>query len=75
MNTTVENARPTVRNLVGVKDLAEAWGLSTNGVRDAFKNHGLPSIKIGKRRLFDIERANEWLAAREAEAVANPSTK
>jgi hypothetical protein len=70
-----EKSPPTLRKHASVEDLAQAWGVSKNAIRDAFKTQGLPSVKIGRRRLFDIERANEWLAAREAEAAAIPDNK
>jgi excisionase family DNA binding protein len=70
MKKSVEQPPSMVRNLVGITDLAQAWGVSKSSIRDAFKKQGLPSVKIGRRRLFDIELANEWLAARTAEAAA-----
>jgi hypothetical protein len=45
-----EKSPPTLRKHASVEDLAQAWGVSKNAIRDAFKTQGLTNCSIARCR-------------------------
>jgi excisionase family DNA binding protein len=54
--------------LVDVDECADHWGISRASVYNLLKE-GLPSIRIGRLRRFDLAACSAWLAERQQPAA------
>jgi len=50
--------------LLTVEDAAKLLHVGRSTMWRLFKEEGLPSIKVAKRRLVPVEALDEWIAAR-----------
>jgi excisionase family DNA binding protein len=55
--------------LVGLDEAAELLGLSERTVARLVADGELPSLKVGRRRLFSLRRLEEWAESRAADLV------
>jgi excisionase family DNA binding protein len=63
----------TVRLLVGLDEAAELLGLSERTVHRLVADGQLPSLKVGRRRLFSLRRLEEWAETRAADLSSGNS--
>ena len=50
---------------VRVEEAAKLAGLGRTEIYRALKERGLPSVKVGKRRLIRLSALDQWLASQE----------
>jgi excisionase family DNA binding protein len=56
---------------VGLDEAAELLGLSERTIHRLVADGQLPSLKVGRRRMFSLRRLEEWA---EAQAAVLPSS-
>ena len=47
--------------VVGVEELARELGVSRSFIYERMIPAGMPSVKVGARRLFDLDRVVAWI--------------
>lgn len=61
--TRAPNADAVPRLCLTIPDVAEALGISARGVYTLAGRDGLPTVKLGGRRLVRVADLERWLAA------------
>jgi hypothetical protein len=60
-------ARKLLLGLIGERDLATELGYRSRQSIHNLLRQGLPSIKLGGKRLFDIEKVRAWVLSHEVD--------
>ncbi len=61
----LSNTPPSTARLVNRKELSAALGVSVPTIDRMVRQTAVPSTRIGKRRLFDVEQVRKAIADRE----------